>query len=153
MMLSAQSAPAALPAVPAFSTTPSGTLHIAREADPARPLSVIGPRGALLGSEGGSYEAWIFPWKIFSHMQITVRMQDYPVPIAVNEHAADVDVTPNATVVTYSHANFTIRQIMFAPKEAPEGTGALVLYQIEAIRPMTLTFSFTPPATSAASPA
>jgi hypothetical protein len=134
----------ALPAVPAFALEQGSTLHIAREVDPALPFSVIGPRGALLGRQDGSYEMWLFPWKILSHMRIRAEMQDYPVPIDVNQYAAGIDVTPGATILTYSHANFTIRQIMFAPRESPEGTGAIVLYQIEAIRPMKLTFSFTP---------
>lgn len=140
----AQGSPPALPAVPSFPLQQQSMLHIARETDPARPFSVIGPQGTLLGQQNGEYEAWIFPWKIFSNLRITANMQDYPVPIEVNQHAAWIDVTPNATILTYSHANFTIRQIMFAPKHAPAGTGVVVLYQIEAIRPMTLTFSFTP---------
>lgn len=143
-MVFSQAIPTALPAVPAFPLPAAATLRISREADPARPFSVIGPRGALLGRQDGGYEAWIFPWKILSDMRITADMQNYGIPIDVNSHAAWIDVTPAATTITYSHANFTIRQIMFAPKNAPEGAGVLVLYQIEAIRPMTLTFSFTP---------
>ncbi len=136
--------PSTLPAVPAFALDQGESLHIAREVDPARPFSVIGPQGALLGQQDGRCEAWIFPWKIFSHLRITADMQDYPVPIDVNQHAAWIDVTPSATILTYAHANFTIRQIMFAPRQGPEGSGVILLYQIEAIRPMTLTFSFTP---------
>ncbi len=142
--LSAQTPLPSLPAVPAFSTAPGPMLHISREVDPARPFSVLGPHGAVLGAEDGGYEAWIFPWKIFSDLRITANMQDYPVPIEVNQHAADIDVTPAATTITYAHANFTVRQIMLAPKDPPEGAGVLILYEVEAIRPMTLTFSFTP---------
>jgi glycogen debranching enzyme len=142
-MLCAQRPPA-LPAVPAFGLEQGAALHIAREVDSTRPFSVIGPRGALLGRQDGSFEAWLFPWKIFSNMRIQAEMQDYPVPIDVNRQAAWIDVMPNATILTYSHANFTIRQIMFAPRQPPEGSGVMVLYQIEAIRPMTLTFSFSP---------
>ena len=47
---------------------------------------------------------------------ITAEMKDYPVPIDVNQHAADITVEPGHTTITYSHANFTIRQIMFTPK-------------------------------------
>lgn len=119
-------------------------LHISREVDSSRPFSVIGPHGAVLGAQDGSYEAWIFPWKVLSGMRITANMQDYPVPIDVNRQAADIDVTPAATTITYAHANFTVRQIMLAPKNPPEGSGVLILYEVEAIRPMTLTFSFTP---------
>ena len=133
-----------LPAVGAFALDEGPALHIAREVDGRRPFSVIGPRGALLGRQDGSFEAWLFPWKILSNMRIRAEMEDYPVPIDVNQYAAWIDVRPNATILTYSHANFTIRQIMFAPRQPPEGSGVMVLYQIEAIRPMTLTFSFTP---------
>ena len=134
------------------------TLDISLETVSSKPFSVIGPRGTLLGQQNGEYEAWVFPWKVFSGMRITAQMADYPVPIAVNDHAAQIDVQPDRTTITYSHANFTVRQIMIAPKESPEGTGVLVLYQIEAIRPMKLTFSFDPvlqrmwPASSDGSP-
>jgi hypothetical protein len=140
----AQALPAALPSIPSFPLESSSTLHIAREVDPARPFSVIGPRGALLGQQDGSFEGWVFPWKIFSDMRITVNMENYPVPIDVNAHAAQIEVTPNATTIVYSHANFSIRQVMFAPKSTAQGSDVVVLYEIDAIRPMTLTFSFTP---------
>ena len=139
-----QTAIAPLSALPAFPTTAADLPVISREAVPIKPFSVIGPRGALLGQQDGSFEAWLFPWKIFSGMQITANMQDYPVPINVNDHAAWIDVQPNATTITYSHANFTIRQIMIAPKVDADQAGVLVFYQIESVRPMTLTFSLHP---------
>ncbi len=119
-------------------------LPIVRPALVEMPFSVVGPRGAILGRQDGSYELWQFPWKILSGMKMSVRMQDYPVPIDVNEHAAEIDVEPDHTTITYSHANFTIRQIMLAPKASDAGTGAVVLYEMQAIRPMTVTFSFDP---------
>jgi glycogen debranching enzyme len=131
------------PAVASPSADPT-LLKISRQTDPARPFSVVGPRGALLGEQDGGFEAWVFPWKIFHNMRISARMQDYPVPMDVNSHAAEIEVRPNETTIVYSHANFTIRQIMMAPKNGPAEEGVLVLYQIEAIRPITLTFSFDP---------
>lgn len=74
-------------------------------------------------------------------MRITAEMQD-PVPFDANEHAAQIDVQPHVTTVTYSHANFTIRQTMIAPKEGATNSGVMVFYQIEAVRPMKLTFTF-----------
>ncbi len=118
--------------------------RISRQAEPVKPFSVLGPRGALLGQQDGRFEAWVFPWKILSGLRITANMQDYAVPIDVNEHAAEVDVQPDETTITYSHANFTIRQVMFAPKNGPDDVGALVFFEIEAVRPMDLTFSFDP---------
>ena len=57
-----------------------------------------------------------FPGRFSVAMRMSVTMEDYPVPIDVNEHAAEIDVEPDRTTITYSHANFTIRQIMLAPK-------------------------------------
>jgi hypothetical protein len=143
-MVSAQTPLAPLSAIPAFPIQSNQPLRISRQADPDRPFTVVGPHGALLGKQNGSFEAWIFPWKIFSDMHITAETQNYGLPIDVNSCTAWIDVSPDVTTITYSHANFTIRQIMFAPKNGPGGTGVLVLYQIKAIRPTTFTFSFIP---------
>lgn len=144
VQLPAQSSLPAFRAVPEFPFQSASPIGITRDADPARPFTVIGPHGALLGQQDGTLEAWIYPWKVLSHLRITAQMENYDVPIEVNEHAATIEAMPQGTVVTWSHANFTIREVLFAPRQAPEGTGAIVFYEIEAIRPMTLTFSFTP---------
>jgi glycogen debranching enzyme len=119
-------------------------LKIVREAVPSKPFTVVGPRGAILGQQDGSFEAWIFPWKIFSNLRISADMQDYPVPIDVNEQAAAIEVRPDHTTITFSHANFTLREVLFAPHSAPDGAGALAFFQVEAVRPMSLTLQFTP---------
>jgi hypothetical protein len=136
--------PVAFKALSPFAIEAAGQLAIRRDIMAEKPFSVIGPRGAVLGQQDGSYEAWIFPWKILSNMRITAEMKDYPVPIDVNQQSAFLEVQPGHTTITFSHANFTIREILFAPQDAPDGAGALAFYQIEAVRPMTLTFSFAP---------
>src|ERR1700733_142910 len=133
-----------LPPLPRFAADQPAQPMISSNVMAQKPFSVTGPRGALLGQQDGSFEAWIFPWKILSHMRITADMKDYAVPIDVNEQAATIDVQPGHTTITFSHANFTVREILFAPQQAPDGAGALAFYQIQAVRPMTLTFSFTP---------
>lgn len=132
------------PALVRFPFEESVPLKIAREAIPTRPFTVAGPRGAILGQQDGSFEAWIFPWKILSNLRITAEMQNYPVPIDVNEQAAWIEVRPDHTTITFAHANFTVKEVMFATHRAPEGAGVLAFFQVESIRPMTLTFSFTP---------
>ena len=119
-------------------------LKIVREAVPTKPFTVSGPSGAILGQQDGSFEAWIFPWKVLSNLRISAEMQNYPVPIDVNEQAAVIEVRPDHTTITFAHPNFTIREIVFTPHDAPEGAGALAFFQIEAIRPLTLTFQFVP---------
>jgi glycogen debranching enzyme len=135
---------AELRALPAFPVDQPGQLKISSDIMAVKPFSVVGPRGAVLGQQDGTFETWIFPWKILSDMHISAEMKDYDAPIDVNEQAATIDVQPGHTTITYSHANFTIRQTAFAPQGPPDGAGALVFYQIAAVRPMTLTFSFSP---------
>ncbi len=58
--------------------------------------------------------------------------------------AREIEVRPDRTTITYSHIALTVRQVMFAPDNSPNGTGAVVLFQIDAVRPVTLTIRFTP---------
>ena len=119
-------------------------LKIVREVVPSKPFTVIGPRGAILGQQDGSFEAWIFPWKIFSNVRINAEMQNYNVPIDVNQYASSIEVRPDHTTITFSHANFTVREVLFAPHNAPEGAGVLAFFEMKAVRPMTLTIQFSP---------
>ena len=84
----AQTSPSPLTPIPSFPFLSRELPRISEQAVPGKPFSVVGPRGAILGRQDGKYEAWIFPWKIFCGMRMTVHMQNYPVPITVNTHAA-----------------------------------------------------------------
>ncbi|MGC2636566.1 MAG: hypothetical protein WA294_05270 [Acidobacteriaceae bacterium] len=133
---------AGLSPIPAFPVVAPDLPSIHRDAVPQLPFSVVGPRGSVLGQQDGSCEVWLFPWKIFSNLQLSVSMQDYAVPIDVNPHAASIDVQPDETTIMYSHANFTIRQTMLAPKSG--NPGAIMFFSFAAVRPMDVTFSFHP---------
>ena len=133
-----------IPPLAKFPFEETSSLKIVREAVPVRPFTVIGPRGGILGRQDGSFEAWVFPWKIFSNLRITAEMQNYAVPIDVNALASGIEVRPDHTLFTFSHAAFTLREVLVAPHSAAEGAGVLALFQVESTRPMTLTFQFTP---------
>ena len=120
-------------------------LTIRRPAEPEKPFTVAGQCGAMLGQQDGKFESWIFPVKLFSEMSIEARVDGYDVPLNVNRLAAEIEVSPDHTTITWSHIAFTIKEVFFAtqcPKQ--DGTGILALFQISSIRPLTLTFSFTP---------
>src|SRR5947209_17856397 len=94
----------------------SGLLRIVAPAQPRQPWTVAGEHGALLGRQDGRFEAWLWPVKILSNFRIRAELADYSVPIDVNALAAEIKVTPAETIITYSHAAFTIRQHMFASR-------------------------------------
>ncbi|NYF90999.1 hypothetical protein RBB79_15395 [Tunturiibacter empetritectus] len=121
-----------------------GALTIRRHVETGKPFTVAGTRGVILGQQEGTFEAWVLPVKLLSHLAIRAEVEGYSVPIDLNAGAAEIEVSPDHTVITYSHIAFTVRQIMFAQDDAEDGTGAVVMFQIDSTRPMDLTFSFTP---------
>ncbi len=127
-----------------FSRAASG-LQIVSPCVPSKPWTVAGEYGGLFGRQNGKFEIWQWPVKILSNFSIRAELANYAVPIDVNALAAEIRVTPAETIITYSHAAFTIRQHMFAPRGAGAPlAGALVYFEIESIRPLDVTFAFTP---------
>ena len=111
---------------------------------PGRPWTVAGEHGALFGRQNGKFEAWQWPVKILGNFLIRAELADYAVPIDVNALAASIRVTPAETIITYSHAAFTVRQHMFAGRGPNASLPAAVFFEIDSIRPLALTFSLTP---------
>ena len=114
------------------------------DAQPAKPFTVAGEHGVLLGQQDGTLEAWVLPVKLLSQLTLEAEMQDYPVPIDVNNMAAQIEVRPDRTVITYAHPGFTVRQIMFSPGGGAWNSGPVILYEFDCLRPTDFTFRFTP---------
>jgi glycogen debranching enzyme len=109
------------------------------------PWTVAGERGAFLGRQDGTFEAWIWPVKILSQFKIAAQLANYPVPIDVNALSARISVTPAETAITYSHAAFTLIQHAFATRGTQDSPAPVAMYfEIRSIRPIEFTFSFTP---------
>jgi glycogen debranching enzyme len=121
------------------------TLPVLRApAEALKPFTVAGERGVLLGQQDGTFEAWILPVKILSHLTIEAEIEGYSVPIDVNQQSAEIEVRPDRTTITYAHIGFTVRQIMFSPNQGPSGTGPVVLFEFDCLHPTDFTFRFTP---------
>jgi glycogen debranching enzyme len=144
-LLAAAMLPAAeLSPLPAF-TKPSSELQILAPCVPRMPWTVAGEHGAMFGRQNGKFETWLWPVKILSNFSIRAELADYAVPIDVNALAAEIKVTPAETIITYSHAAFTIRQHMFAARGPDKPTtGVAAFFEIDSARPLDITFSFTP---------
>jgi hypothetical protein len=133
-----------LHSIPSLDATDS-VMTLRRKADPEKPFTVAGECGAMMGQQNGSFEAWIFPVKLFSGMTVKARVDRYDVPIDVNRLASEIEVSPDHTTITYSHIAFTLKETLFATQcSHPEGAGVMAVFQISSVRPVTLTFSFTP---------
>lgn len=134
--------------IPEFTATSAFPLRndgpvIRRAVQDPEPFTVAGERGVIVGQQRGEFEAWVLPVKLLSHLTIEARVEGYPVPIALNDMAREIEVRPDRTTITYSHIALVVRQIMFAPDDAPDGTGAVVMFSVDALHPVDLTFRFT----------
>ncbi|HVZ82264.1 MAG TPA: hypothetical protein VG893_01220 [Terracidiphilus sp.] len=133
--------------LPALSFDTSGPI-LRAGAETQKPFTVAGPRGVLLGQRDGTLEAWISPVKLLSHLTLQADIEGYPVPIDVNQQATEIEVRPDRTIITYAHAGFTVRQIMFSPDAASAAglaaTGPVILYEFDCLHPTDFTFRFTP---------
>jgi len=122
-----------------------GPLIIRQAVQPQHPFTVTGSTGAILGLQNGNIELWTLPTKVFTNLHLVAELDGYTVPIDLNAAAATIDVQPDHTTITYSHAAITVRQQMFIPAgESNQAQGAIIFFEIESIRPATITISFEP---------
>ena len=123
----------------------NGPLIIRQAVQPQHPFTVTGSTGAVLGLQNGNVELWTLPTKVFSNLHLSAELDGYTVPIDLNAAAATIDVQPDHTTITYSHAAITVRQHMFIPAgDNNQAQGAIIFFEIESIRPATLTVSLEP---------
>ena len=125
---------------PKFTLTQSG-LELERRAQAGTFFDVVGRKSAVAGYENRSFEAWVYPLKILDNFKLSFHLQGYPLDILGTETLASINVRPEATILTYTHAAFTIRQIIFTPLE--EG-GIVMLLDVRSVLPLTITASFRP---------
>src|SRR5439155_8263628 len=65
----------------------------------------------------------------------------YPLEFRGPDIAVQINARPEATIFTYSHAAFTVQQIIYAPVDEP---GIIMLLDVKTVLPMTVTASFRP---------
>src|ERR1700712_1016038 len=130
--------------VPQFPLS-DGPLIIRQAVQPQHPFTVTGSTGAILGLQNGNVEVWALPVKVFSNLRLSAELDGYTVPIDLNAAAATIDVQPDHTTITYSHAAITVRQHMFIPAgDGNQRQSASIFFEIESLRPAVLTISFEP---------
>ena len=104
--------------VPKFNIN-SSPIGLTGDVRPQQYLGVIGRRAAWLGKETGEAELWVHPLKLASDFQLSFRIPDYMEPIRGSDVARTVDIRPELTTITYTHATFTVRQHVLAPHDEP----------------------------------
>ncbi len=132
--------PAAPLMIPKFTLRKSG-LELERPTRTGAFFDVVGKRSAVFGYEHRSLEAWAYPLKILDDFELFFRLEGYPLEFRGADLAVEIAVRPEATTFTYSHAAFTVRQIIFAPLDEP---GIVMLIDAHSALPLSIRASFRP---------
>ncbi|HEX8560194.1 MAG TPA: GH116 family glycosyl hydrolase [Pyrinomonadaceae bacterium] len=132
-----ETAPALVPRFP----LPQSGLRLERRTRPGAFLDVLGRRSAVLGYEHGQLEAWAYPLQLLDRFELSFRVEGYPLEFRGADVSAAVEARPEATIITYSHAAFTVRQITYAPLDEP---GVVMLLDVDSALPVAVTARFRP---------
>ncbi len=136
----AQITPTPGPGVAKFALRRSG-LELERPPHAGAFYDVPGRRAAAFGYEHRPLEAWVYPMKLLDQFELSFRLAGYPLDINGADTLTRITTRPEATIFTYTHAAFTVRQIIFAPLDEP---GIVMLLDVKSALPLTVAVSFRP---------
>jgi glycogen debranching enzyme len=126
-------------ALPAASQSASGLPQLSRAVRHGEFVSAIGRRAALLGTEEGRLEAWVYPLKILRDLHLRFHLDGRILP--AEALAQTVTVRPESTTIVYSDGSFQVRETLFVPIHE---AGAIVTFDIQTKRPLEIELAFKP---------
>ena len=126
--------------IPAFTIEPND-LVLTRTAQPLQYLDKVGPRAALLGTESGNCELWVWPWKPLRSFELSFLLGTSTQPVEARDIVRSVSVTPEVTTITFTHESFSVREHILVPRGEP---GAIILLEMHTTSPLTVVGGFIP---------
>lgn len=114
---------------------------MSQEVSPRGYIEASGRRATILGTEDGVLECWIYPFKILRNLRLHILLDGRSLELLAEDLAVHIEVNPETTIITYSHPQFTIREILFAPLESQS---LIILFDIDTHIPLTLGVKFLP---------
>lgn len=108
---------------------------------PHAPISIVGQKSMIAGTENGIFEAWVFPYQICHGFQLAYQNNEATIPVPLTDLAQNIEVRPEATTITFSHPLFTIRETIFALVDLP---ALVALLEVDSYQDLTLIASFFP---------
>lgn len=135
-----------LPTLIIYSQTPKfdliqNNLTLTRTAQPHQYMDKIGTKAALMGFENGSFEMWIWPWKVLRSFDLQFFIGTTTQPVLSKDIVREISVTPEATTITYVYESFTVKEIIFIPYNKP---AAVILLDVFTTTPLTIVPGFIP---------
>ena len=116
-------------------------LALTGDARPGVYLSAAGRRAIAMGTEDGRLELWSWPIKWLHDFELSFQVPKYVEPIPGHTVARSVTEQPGSVTITYAYEQFTVRQHIFVPLDAP---AVVMLLEVDAVRPLEVIARFTP---------
>jgi glycogen debranching enzyme len=115
----------------------TGELELSRADRPWEFLDATGSRAALLGSESGHIDAWVYPLKILRNFHLLFHAEGHT--LSADSLARTVIVRPESTTIVYAADTFTVRETLLVPVDRP---GAVIYLDIHSAEPMEVEAAF-----------
>ena len=112
-------------------------LELSRSARPWEFLPAVGQRAALFGDEGGHFEAWVYPLKLFREFHLEFQVGGEIIP--AESLARTVNVRPESATILYASDTFQVRETLFVPVTEQ---GAVVILDVRTAEPLQVEASF-----------
>jgi glycogen debranching enzyme len=122
-------------------TAAKGGLMLERPTRSGAFLDVVGRRAAFVGYEHRGLEAWVYPLKLLDDLQFSFHLDGYPLEISGAQALARIAARPESTTLTFSHAAFTARVVLFAPIDEP---ALVAVVEADTTLPLSVRASFRP---------
>jgi glycogen debranching enzyme len=116
-------------------------IEITRLAQPDQYFDKIGRKAALMGYENGSFEMWVWPWKVLRNFDLQFFIGSSTAPILSKDILRTISVSPEATTFTFTHESFKVKEIIFIPVNEP---GAIILLDVYTTQPLSIVPGFLP---------
>ena len=122
----------------AASLTLAAVPELSRPARAWEFMDAVGPRAAMLGTESGTFEAWVFPLKLLRDFRLVFTVDGRAMP--AESLARRVIARPGSFSLVYSGDDFQVTETFVAPVDQP---GILIRLQIDTYAPMRIDAHFT----------
>jgi hypothetical protein len=126
--------------VPAFSVE-RDEMTLSRPAQSNTYFDRVSPKFAILGLESGTFEAWAYPLKLWRNFELSFLLKNSTRPIPAEDLVRFIEVTPAATILTYTYQSFSVKAIFVASIAEP---GGAILLDVKATEPLTIVAGFLP---------
>ena len=128
-----------LHAFPGAAQRRSALPQLSRTVSQGEFVSAVGSRAALLGTNQGRFEAWVYPLKILRDLHLRFHIDSRV--LAAEMIARNVITRPESSTIVYSDASFQVRETLFVPVREP---GAIISFEVRTARALQIEVAFRP---------